>query len=311
MALTNQQFVASQRLQNAAENAPAMYRGDNDTEAVRLIQQALIGVGASSMRRSINADGTLDGDYGSETFDAVVRFQENNGLMNRRGKGDGIIGRNTMAKLDQMAPWPVRAITVGGTGSTTPRAETPNTVNTNNGTVSPPSGDALRAEYNRFVASNGKPCNPTWTTINNQCAIRMSTALGRCVDGFRLDSPNLIVHSGAKCGMDTPHDASSSRLIVHLKNLWTFQHFRKSSSQTADDIHALVRGRKGILYWENCFSSSDPSVGGDHIDYWDGSMMMNDRLGFNARNEAKPEGFEGANRFFHSMERQCWFLALT
>ena len=91
----NSAFASSERLQRAAENAPAMRRGEKDSEAVRILQQALIGVGVATMRRSLRPDGSLDGLYGSETVKAVRRFQEKAGLA-AKGKGDGITGRNTL-----------------------------------------------------------------------------------------------------------------------------------------------------------------------------------------------------------------------
>ena len=111
--------------------------------------------------------------------------------------------------------------------------------------------------------------------------------------------------------MDTPHDASASRVFKHLQTIWTFQHFTKSGSgsKSGSEIHASVKGKKGIIYWENCFSGG-ASVGGDHIDYWDGELMMNDRLNYNGPGERTPGQVNDSGRFFHSMKKQCWFLPI-
>jgi peptidoglycan hydrolase-like protein with peptidoglycan-binding domain len=58
--------------------------------------QILLNYLGNDMPRSFT-NRTPDGDFGSETEQVVKRFQQENGL-----KPDGIIGKLTMAKLDDM-----------------------------------------------------------------------------------------------------------------------------------------------------------------------------------------------------------------
>ena len=88
MALTNPILASNIRLQNAAQNAPPMRRGEQDHTAVAILQNALLAVKAGTFRRSLLADGSLDGDYGNETVAAVARFQEKSGLVVGGRHGD-------------------------------------------------------------------------------------------------------------------------------------------------------------------------------------------------------------------------------
>ena len=103
MALTNPRFASNQRLQRAALNAPAIRRGERDRVAVAILQKALVDCGFP-MPRSTRPDGSMDGIFGGETEQKVKDFQEQNGLVNRGGVADGIVGRNTMTTLDRVAP---------------------------------------------------------------------------------------------------------------------------------------------------------------------------------------------------------------
>ena len=57
-------------------------------EDVRTLQENLIQLGYKP--------GTADGDFGGKTEDAVIQFQETEGLY-----ADGIVGRRTMAAIEQ------------------------------------------------------------------------------------------------------------------------------------------------------------------------------------------------------------------
>ena len=98
MVLRHPRFRNNIRLQRAAENNPALKPGDPDELAVSIIQLSLVDLGYA-MPRSTNDDGSLDGDYGNETIAAVRQFQRDQGL-----QVDGKVGRNTMRRLDQVAP---------------------------------------------------------------------------------------------------------------------------------------------------------------------------------------------------------------
>ena len=121
MPLTNPLFRDNGRIRNAAENAPPMRRGERDTEAVRILQNALMAVNAATMRRSIRSDGTLDGDYGGETVAAVARFQAMAGQAEDGGSGDGIAGRMTWLALDERAPHEPVPVSVTPTPVVTPQ----------------------------------------------------------------------------------------------------------------------------------------------------------------------------------------------
>lgn len=99
MSLQSRRFRESQQLQDASQNRPALNRGARG-EGVRLVQQALIELG-HPLPISVQRHSTPDGIYGEETIGAVRVFQraEKLGI-------DGLAGRQTMARLDQLLPNP-------------------------------------------------------------------------------------------------------------------------------------------------------------------------------------------------------------
>lgn len=97
MTLSSPRFNSSERLLQAESNDPAMRRGEIG-EAVRLIQQALIDLG-HPLPTSVRRYGSPDGIYGREVYTKIREFQAKNTL----GR-DGIVGRNTMHKLDRLLP---------------------------------------------------------------------------------------------------------------------------------------------------------------------------------------------------------------
>lgn len=99
MALTSPQFVGNQRLQNAANNAPPLKKGEKDRVAVGLMQQMLIDLGYSMPITTMN--GAPDGIYGDETVKTVWQFQSDEGLQR-----DGQAGHDTLHALDRQAPAP-------------------------------------------------------------------------------------------------------------------------------------------------------------------------------------------------------------
>lgn len=315
MTLSNPDFAANARIRNAAENAPPMRRGEADAEAVRILQSALVRVGAATLRRSRAADGTLDGDYGGETVRAVQRFQQMMGLTGTDGRGDGIAGRTTWRALDRVttgaepvpaAPPPAPA------NPATPPAETPATVRATS-TVSLPAASRMLAEYRRFRDVAGKPCQ---RGITNQCAIRMSVALMRCDIGFHFDNPRLqYTHrGGGSCGVDQPHNAGAQRLFDHLRTIWTFTKYDKRGSTpfTALQIYAAVTGRPGIIFFKNCFTRAGSTEKvGDHIDYWDGAHTMNDLLDYHGPGERDPGEARNWHHFFEKSEREVWFCPIA
>ena len=97
MSLSSPRFSRNNRLQQAAQNKPAMVRGEVG-EAVRIVQQSLIELGYW-MDISLKRFGTPDGIFGNETDDRVRQFQRAHKL-----SPDGAVGRFTMAKLDALLP---------------------------------------------------------------------------------------------------------------------------------------------------------------------------------------------------------------
>ncbi|POF29586.1 T6SS effector amidase Tae4 family protein [Roseibium marinum] len=310
MPLSNPQFRDNARIRNAAENAPPLRRGDPDQEAVRILQNALISVGSASMRRSIRPDGTLDGDYGGETVAAVARFQAIAGLAEEGRTGDGVAGRLTWKVLDERAPRAPVPVSITPAPSITPRAETERTLGP--GAVRLPTAATLLREYQTFRDVQGMPCGQE--SVTNQCAVRMSVALMRADIGFHFDRSRIRhTHSATnrRCGTDVAHNASASRLIDYLRGIWTFQRFSKagSDSMTAEQIERTLSGPPGIIYFEDCFRRSD-GTSGDHIDFWDGSRVMNDRLNYNGPGEREAGEGPSSRRWFRNIRRNLWFLAI-
>ncbi len=94
MALTSARLSSSRRLLAAFENRPEIGKGEKDRKAVEVLQTCFVELGFD-MPRSTEPSGLLDGEFGSETEAVVKAFQRDNGL-----KADGIVGRNTLARLD-------------------------------------------------------------------------------------------------------------------------------------------------------------------------------------------------------------------
>jgi len=95
VVLRSPQFRNDSRLQAAANNRPPMRQGEQGL-AVQKLQQAFIDLGFP-MPISTRRRGTPDGIYSAETAATVRKFQQKYGL-----KVDGIVGRNTMSRLDRL-----------------------------------------------------------------------------------------------------------------------------------------------------------------------------------------------------------------
>lgn len=88
------------RFLQAIENSPTIKKKDANREAVRLLQQALIDLGFPLPKSTAKYD-SPDGDFGSETDDAVRRFQSREFPTE---SPDGKVGRNTLSRLDDLLP---------------------------------------------------------------------------------------------------------------------------------------------------------------------------------------------------------------
>ena len=95
--LQSPRFAANPRLQKASENNPAI-RWPESGDAIAILQQALMDLGYP-LPGSINKSGGPDGILGPETLKAIRAFQKKHGL-----SIDGVVGRQTMAKLDSLLP---------------------------------------------------------------------------------------------------------------------------------------------------------------------------------------------------------------
>ncbi|MCA9063095.1 MAG: peptidoglycan-binding protein [Planctomycetaceae bacterium] len=101
MALSSPWFRWSSRFRQAEQNNPPMRSGEQ-CQAVRVIQQAMIQLGVHPMTRSIRKYGSPDGVFGSETKQAVSKYQKDH--TNPTLSSDGVVGQNTMRALDQDLP---------------------------------------------------------------------------------------------------------------------------------------------------------------------------------------------------------------
>ncbi len=160
----------------------------------------------------------------------------------------------------------------------------------------------MERAYHDYVLDSAPCKNPG---IDNQCAVRMSVALGRCgcdLIGF----PNRRrVHSGRPtCQLDIEHVVGARELADHLvRVLGPPQRF---GERQADDARATLANRRGIIYFNNCFrrEAGGPMVG-DHIDLFDGSRYYNEIIGVGAGGDARR-----AADLFHRAD-QVWFFPLA
>lgn len=117
--LQSPKFAGNGRLEQAFDNSPSIHIGESG-QAVRLVQEGLVDDGFP-MPASTKPTGELDGAFGRETFTVVKQFQAKHDL-----KTDGIVGRETLRRLDE--------VELGGSGGPlgeqTGEAELPDVVPT-------------------------------------------------------------------------------------------------------------------------------------------------------------------------------------
>ncbi len=126
--------------------------------------------------------------------------------------------------------------------------------------------------------TNSTPCR---RGITNQCAIRMSIALGRAGFGLEGFPRRERVHSGnGRCDTDgMSHVAGANELAVWLRSaLGTPQVFRPESPRGGcAQAYSSIRDHTGIVYFNNCFTREGSSVqSGDHIDLFNGTQYYNE-----------------------------------
>ncbi|RDJ24957.1 hypothetical protein DWF00_17250 [Bosea caraganae] len=96
MALKSPRFASNNHLQQAATNLAPIRRGSTGPH-VAIVQQAFIDLGLAMAITT--KKGAPDGIFGGETESRVWQFQARTGLTK-----DGVIGRETMTKLDELLP---------------------------------------------------------------------------------------------------------------------------------------------------------------------------------------------------------------
>lgn len=96
MALRAGRFSNNTRLERASNNQPSIKQGEKG-EAVAIVQQAFVDLGFAMPNTTNNGRSLADGIFGSETARVVSQFQAAN-----RIAVDGSVGRNTLAKLDEL-----------------------------------------------------------------------------------------------------------------------------------------------------------------------------------------------------------------
>lgn len=304
MTLQHPLLASDSGLARAAENSPPLRRGMKNDSVGRL-QKALVGLG-HAMPRSTNRDGTLDGDYGGETFDAVELFQRQNHLANSRtGRGDGVAGKNTLRVLDKRLlelGQAVRPAVVDTPVGPAPQQAAPATAPTGGFNPTSITGEDLMRAYTAIKngAHGGLPCRRgrdghSGTFVANQCAVRLCIALDACNIGFdAFDAqnyiPGLMVHTprARNCG-DTmaPHITGSRELAKYLKAKGLVFDVHKTKRGDTDEGTALYETlltQKSIVFFKNLGSASDGSAG-NHIDYMQDGKVMNDTCGFSAARE--------------------------
>ena len=164
-----------------------------------------------------------------------------------------------------------------------------------------PSYQLMERAYNDYKIDS-KPCK---RGLLNQCAVRMSIALERC--GFSLNSfdRTRILHSGGRrCVVSIQHAVSASDLANYLRTFWGQP--KIFAGQAAGNARQMLRGHKGVIYFNNCFTRDGQTVRrGDHIDLWNGENY------FNRINNTRIGGDAGADAEIFNDSDAVWFYALT
>lgn len=135
----------------------------------------------------------------------------------------------------------------------------------------PPFG-LLNVVYGMYY-NDAAPCKDA--KILNQCAVRLTLAMGRCGFSFALFEPQNRLHQGRRaCELDDPHIVGADELHKFFMNVWDTGLKGKGS-----EIREQIRGRPGIVYFENCFiRPGETAKKGDHIDLWTGEKIYNQIL---------------------------------
>ena len=134
-------------------------------------------------------------------------------------------------------------------------------------TMARPSFEAMKACYADYVEMP-KPCtNPR---AENQCAIRMSTALARCGFPIHRFPDRRRVHRPKHCRIQVPHVLGAQELEEFLRSRMTGAvEYRKLSGV---DAFNELQDRRGIVFFDRVDGRTD------HIDLFDGAKIQNEVL---------------------------------
>jgi peptidoglycan hydrolase-like protein with peptidoglycan-binding domain len=106
MALQSEILAGNARLELAANGGPSVKPAPpaDDVDAVKRIQRALQRLGQPLPKSFPNGPtGEPDGKYGQETFQAVIKFQQQV-FPTQPGEWDGRVGKKTLEKMDALLP---------------------------------------------------------------------------------------------------------------------------------------------------------------------------------------------------------------
>lgn len=95
--LTNAPYAGNERLERAYDNSPALRSGASG-DPVALVQQGLLDDGILLPASTENGTAPPDGKFGPETRRGVREFQDRHDIA-----VDGVVGRETLGQLDQLA----------------------------------------------------------------------------------------------------------------------------------------------------------------------------------------------------------------
>ena len=164
----------------------------------------------------------------------------------------------------------------------------------------------LQRAYEAY-RGNSRPCA---RGVANQCAVRMSIALGRAGFGLEGFTPRNRVHSGngacATGGMS--HVLAALELANFLKQGLGDPLTIREQTAGGGCAHAFVqiRGQTGILYFNNCFTREGSTAQtGDHIDLFNGGQYYNEII------HPRAGGDETTGGSLFARADQVWFWHLV
>ena len=161
-----------------------------------------------------------------------------------------------------------------------------------------PSWRLMERGYEDFKADRF-PCK---AGVTNQCAVRMSVALGRA--GFDLEgfSPPQRVHRNRpECQLSWPHVLGAEELMRFLEEALSLPRPETLQAGRGGVRRGTLSGRRGIIYFNNCFArEAGGAQTGDHIDLWNGTNYYNEIFGGGATGADVGPLFDRCNwiRFF-------------